>query len=77
MFARVKERTLLFPRVRESGSFLDEFACEFAEYDDYHRSIRYNHPETLPDDCLHAVNYALLLGCRGYRPPQPDYEYDE
>jgi hypothetical protein len=62
VFSRVKKRSLLFPRVEECGSFLDELACEVAEYDDFNRSIKYSHPETQPDDCLHASNYALLIG---------------
>lgn len=40
VFGRVKKRMLLFPRVADCGSFLDEFACEVAEYDDFHRSIK-------------------------------------
>jgi hypothetical protein len=77
VFSRVKKQMLLFPRVQESGSFLDEFACEVAEYDDHSRSIRYSHPETLPDDCLHAANYAMLLGVRAYRPHRPEYGLNE
>jgi hypothetical protein len=64
LFGRIKKQTLLFPAVQECGRFLDEFACEVAEYDDYHRTIRYTHPETQPDDALHATNYALLAGLR-------------
>ena len=58
---------IIFPNLRESGSFLDEFACEVAEYDQDMRSIKFSHPETMPDDALHAVNYLLLLGVRGFR----------
>ena len=61
LFSRVKKRSILFPRVEESGSYLDEFACEIAEYDDESRTVRYTHPETLQDDAPHATNYALLL----------------
>lgn len=64
IFSRVKKRTLIFPRVQDSGSFLDEIGCEIAEYDDSARSICFSHPETQPDDSLHAVNYATLLGIR-------------
>jgi len=53
---------IVFPNVRESESFLDEFACEVFEYDDDQRAGRFVHPETTPDDALHATNYALLLG---------------
>lgn len=26
-----------------------------------HRSVKYSHPETLPDDAMHATNYALQV----------------
>lgn len=67
VFSRIKKRMILFPDVRESGTFLDEFACEVAEYDPDMRSVKYSHPETKPDDALHAVNYLLLLGVRAFR----------
>jgi len=67
VFSRVKKKMILFPNVREIGSFLDEFACEVLEYDDDQRAGRFVHPETMPDDALHATNYALLLGVRGFR----------
>jgi hypothetical protein len=51
----------LFPRAQDVGSFLDEFACEVAEYDDQNRTVRYSHPETKPDDALHAANYVPLF----------------
>lgn len=62
LFGRVKKKSLVFPQVQDCGSFLDEIACEVAEYDDSNRSIKYSHPETQPDDTLHALNYALLMG---------------
>jgi len=46
----------------ESGSFLDEVACEFAEYDAENRTIKYRHTETKPDDTLHALNCVCVLG---------------
>ena len=55
-----------FPRVQDCGSFLDQFACEFAEYDTLQRSIKYNHPETQPDDALHATNYGLIVATRAH-----------
>ncbi len=67
VFTRIKKQMIIFPNLRESGSFLDEFACEVAEYDQDMRSIKFSHPETMPDDALHAVNYLLLLGVRGFR----------
>lgn len=64
LFARIKLKKISFPRVEDCGSYLDEITCEVAEYDDHHRSIKYVHPATQPDDALHATNYALLMGVR-------------
>ena len=64
VFNRVKRRTMLFPSVQDSGSFLEDFAAEVAEYDSDMRSIRYTHPETQPDDALHATNYAVQVAAR-------------
>jgi hypothetical protein len=64
LFSRVKKEMLLFPRVADCSGFLDEFACETAEYDDINRSVRYSHPEGQQDDALHATNYALLVATR-------------
>jgi hypothetical protein len=64
VFTRVKKRLITFPHVSQSGSFLDEISCEFAEYDPENRTIRYRHPETKPDDTLHALNYACVLARR-------------
>jgi hypothetical protein len=66
VFSRIKKQMILFPHVRQSGSFLDEFACEVFEYDDDQRSGRFTHPKTMPDDALHATNYALLAGVRAF-----------
>ena len=64
LFGRVKQKKLMFPRKEDVGGFLDEFACEIAEYDEGMRSIIYTHPETQRDDALHATNYGLLLAGR-------------
>lgn len=64
LFSRIKKQSLIFPRVQEVSTFLGEFSCEVAVYDNYHRSIKYSHPETQQDDAMHATNYALLLGIR-------------
>jgi len=66
VIARVKKQTLLFPRREDCGSFLDEFECVVAEHDDHLRAIRYTHPETQPDDALHACNYAHILAVRQF-----------
>ena len=55
LFSRVKKQMLLFPRLQESSSFLDEFACEVTEYDGINRSIRYTHPATQQDDIWRPI----------------------
>ena len=62
----MKKQSLVFPGVEHCGSFLDEFACEVAEYDDINRTVPYSHPQTQPDDALHATNYALLPAIRRF-----------
>ncbi len=54
----------LFPRVEDCGSFLDQFTCEVAEYDEHQRTVRYVCPESHHDDALHSLNYAQLVGLR-------------
>ena len=61
LISRIKKKKMLFPQVGQCGCFLDEFACEVAEYDDINRTVKYSHPETQPDDALHATNYALQV----------------
>jgi len=61
VFTRVKKQRICFPRLEDCSSFLDEIWCEVAEYDDHKRTIKYTHPETQPDDTLHALNYAVVL----------------
>jgi hypothetical protein len=61
VFSMVRKKFISFPRSEECGSFIDEIACELAEYDDKSRSIRYTHPENKQDDALHAVNFAVLV----------------
>ena len=66
LFTRIKRQTICFPRTADCGSFLDEFACEIAEYDDINRTLKYTHPSTQQDDALHATNYALLVATRAF-----------
>ena len=61
VFTRIKKQRIHFPRLEDVRPFLDEIWCEIAEYDEQQRSIKYTHPETQPDDTLHAVNYAAAL----------------
>jgi hypothetical protein len=62
VFTRIKKKRILFPRLEDVGPFLAEIWCETAEYDGHQRTIKYTHPETQPDDTLHAVNYAATMG---------------
>lgn len=62
VFTRIKKQSVLFPHVEDSSSFLDEIACEVAVHDDHNRTVKFTHPDTQPDDALHALNYALILG---------------
>jgi hypothetical protein len=64
IFSRIKKQLLHFPRVKDCGTFLDEFVCELAEYDDHSRTIRCTHPDGLLDDSLHATNYMQQVGLR-------------
>lgn len=66
VFARVKKKSIFFPAVADVSSYLEEIACEIAEYDDEQRSIRYTHPEGQPDDALHALTYLLAIAIRAY-----------
>jgi hypothetical protein len=73
-YSLVRKRFVVFPPANECGWFLDELACELAEYDDAKRCIRYTHPENQRDDALHASNYAMLMMNRWltYSPPQEE-----
>ncbi len=64
IFTRVKKQRIRFPRLADCASFLDEIWCETAEYDQHQRTIKYTHPESQPDDTLHAINYAAMLARR-------------
>jgi hypothetical protein len=64
VFTRIKKHLTLFPRVTDIGTFLDEFICERAVYDEEMRTIKYTKPENLKDDSLHSTNYAQLLALR-------------
>jgi hypothetical protein len=66
LFSCIHKKKIAFPRVGDCGTFLDEFACEVAEYDDKNRCVKYTHAETQPDDSMHAVNYALQIATRGF-----------
>jgi hypothetical protein len=62
LFSRIKSRMLVLPRLADTMPFIDDLCCEVAKYDNYQRTIRYTHPDTQPDDAVHALNYAALLG---------------
>ncbi len=64
IFTRIKAKRIEFPKLDDCSSFLAEIYCEVAEHDDQNRTIKYTHPETQPDDALHAINYACTLARR-------------
>jgi hypothetical protein len=66
IFTRIKVNRIEFPGLEVSTSFLAEIYCEVAEHDNQNRTIKYTHPETQPDDALHAINYACTLARRQY-----------
>jgi hypothetical protein len=63
-FARIKKQLIHFPSALACGTLLDEFTCELAEFDDHTRTVRYTHPDGLPDDALHATTYLQAIGLR-------------
>lgn len=66
VFTRIKRRQVIFPRLADMATYLDEFECVYGEYDDHQRRVRYRHPETRQDDALHATNYALQVAIHAY-----------
>lgn len=64
IFSRIKKKLIAFPRVADCSSYLDEICCEFAEYENHNRTIKYTHAETQQDDTLHAINYVVTLARR-------------
>ena len=67
LFMRIKLGQIRFPRVADSGSFLDEIASEVVQYDDLSRSFKYMRTPGQRDDALHACNYAHVLALRTVR----------
>jgi hypothetical protein len=61
VFSRIKKRTLLLPKIDEMSPFVSDFTCVLAEYDDYHRTLKFVHPDGQTDDAVHATNYALQM----------------
>ena len=74
LYSRIKKRQMIFPRVNQCGSFLDEFAVELAEYDDITRTVRYTHPDGMQDDAVHATNYALIVALRNFCPAEKNVD---
>jgi len=66
VFHRIKQRRIALPQLEQSSPFLREIYCETADYDAQNRSIKYLHPETQPDDTLHAINYFNALASFWY-----------
>jgi hypothetical protein len=66
VFHRIKRRSILLPLLEEAAPFLPEIYCETADYDPQNRCVKYQHPETQPDDSLHAINYFNALATAWY-----------
>jgi hypothetical protein len=66
VFHRIKQRRIALPQLEQSASLLREIYCETADYDAQNRSVKYLHPETQPDDTLHAINYLNALATLWY-----------
>ena len=64
VFSRIKKELLAFPRADQVGGFLDDFTAEVAEYDEHQRTVRFTHPDTQPDDALHATVYMMHVALR-------------
>jgi hypothetical protein len=72
LYSRIKKKQIIFPRVDQCGSFLDEFAVELAEYDDITRTVRYTHPDGMQDDAVPCQFRRKVCQCRTQRFPARD-----
>lgn len=68
LYSRIKKQQMVFPRVEQCGSFLEEFAAELSEHDTYTRGVKYTKPDNMQDDVMHATNYALIVALRMFCP---------
>jgi hypothetical protein len=79
LYSLVRKKYIVFPQVADCSWYLDEMACELAEYDEERRRIRYTKPLDQRDDALHATNYAMLLMNRwlDFAPPEEEFLIDD
>jgi hypothetical protein len=61
LYGYFRKRSIVLPRLADCRWYIDELACELAEFDDEKRGIRYIKPPDQRDDALHATTYAMLL----------------
>jgi hypothetical protein len=54
-------------------TYIDQFGCEGATYDDVCRTIKYKLSMSLHDDAPHATKFALLLEVRWFHKPLRKY----
>ena len=64
LFSRVKLGHCRIPREADCPEAYSQILAEYADYDSVTRTIRYRHPESQPDDMLHASTYALVAASR-------------
>jgi len=59
-FENLRRRQVGLPRYEESVEFCEHILAESLEYNDKTNTVQYVHVN--PDDCLHALTYAMLGG---------------
>lgn len=59
-FENLRRRQVTLPRYEECVEFCDQILAESLEFNDKTNTVRYVNMN--PDDCLHALTYAMLAG---------------
>lgn len=60
VFQAVKARDIIFPKWEDMAPFAPDFTGIFEDYNRALRAIVYDHPDGIPDDCVHSLMFALL-----------------
>jgi hypothetical protein len=63
----IKDHKIVWPAWESVKDFLVDFEHVFAEYNEYTRTIRYDHKPTEPDDVMHSSIYAKEAADNFYR----------
>jgi hypothetical protein len=58
LFTSIKAGKIRLPRWKEFEPHSMDFLCVFPDYHSQTRMLYYNHPGDVPDDVVHATNYA-------------------